>query len=75
MKFKNIKVKISKFLGNHSNFIRGMGSIVDLSGSSLIDKKYSINKILNKTDKEALAEDWKIVGNDFKKVMGIKEDE
>lgn len=49
-------------------FFRGMGSVLDLSGSSFEPpRRY---RTRHKTDAEALASDWDAVGEDFAMVMG-----
>lgn len=46
------------------DFLRGFGSILNLSPSTkTYEEKHA-------SDTEAIASDWKAVGDDFRKVMG-----
>lgn len=47
-------------------FFKGMGSVLNLSGNYYYAEH---QRILNRTDAEALASDWEAIGRDFRKVM------
>ncbi len=57
---KNLKTIVNSFL-------RGFGSVLDISG---ISYKTNIQKYTSKTDAEAIASDWRAVGDDMRKAMG-----
>ena len=58
--------KMLKKLLPSKHFLKGMGSVFDLSGSCYSE---DIQRILNRTDAEAIASDWESVGNSFRKVL------
>lgn len=45
-----------------SSFVKGMGSILDLSSVQLNE---TINEICSKSDVEALGSDWRTIGKDL----------
>lgn len=53
------------------NIIRGMASVLDIFPRvRTIEEIKEDYPFLKKTDTEALKEDWRKIGEDFKKVMG-----
>jgi len=54
------------------DFFKGIGSLFDLSGGL---HNPNVHSILNRTNQEALASDWKSIGEDFKAVFGPKQNE
>lgn len=50
----------------NSPFFKGMGSVLNLSGNYYSEEH---QRILNRTDAEALASDWEAVGRDFRKAL------
>lgn len=57
-------------------FLRGFGSLLDLGGTqgpSLEDYRSRMPGL--RSDEEALASDWRTVGEDFNRVLGRNEGE
>ena len=59
--------KSSKF----KSFIKGMGSVIDLTGSYFSYRPYWMRKDLTPREQDALAikGDWEAVGNDLRKAI------
>ena len=58
---KNKKCRIDK------SFLRGMASAIDISGTMYHDENLNI---IRRTDAEALAHDWEMVGEDMRYAIG-----
>jgi hypothetical protein len=56
------------YLFPKSNFLIGMGSVLDLSGSYYT---FNISETEKEADRKAIESDWGMVGQDMKQAMGV----
>jgi len=57
------------FLTPASSYLTGLGSCLNIAGNYY---EYNVSKSESKADEKAIYMDWKMVGNDLRKAMGIK---
>ena len=56
------------FLFSKSNFLMGMGSVLDLSGTYYT---FNASESEKEADRKAIESDWGMIGQDMKEAMGI----